>query len=236
MMNRLISTIRLDVIVQWRNRFYYISIAVGLFVAFVLATFFEPTFIKQAMPAFFLMTVGGTTLLYVAGLVIFEKDEGTLDALIVSPLCRSEYLFSKLISLGLVATVEGVLIVLFSYGFANMNPLMMILGVWLLAMQLTLVGLIMIVRFDTITDFLTPVLVIGVLVQIPVLYFINLFDTPILLAIPVSAPAMLIRGAWVDLQVWEIAYAFGYSILTIVLGFRWALRAFEKYIVRKERG
>jgi len=235
MVARLFSTMKLDVLVQWRNRFYYIGIAMGLLVAFILATFFDAEFIGQAMPAFFMMTVGGTTLLYIAGIVIFEKDERTLDALIVSPLRHMEYLISKMVTLGMVATVEGIVVVLFSYGFANMNPVMLIIGIWFMAMQLTLVGLIMIVRYDTITDFLTPVLIIGVVVQLPIFYFINLVDSPLLLLVPTGAPAMLIKGAWVQLQTWEIAYAFGYSIISIGLGLRWALRSFEKFIVRKER-
>jgi len=235
-MSRILSTMVLDTVVQWRNRFYFIGVGMGLLVAFILATFFDRDFIAQAMPTFFLITVGGTTLLYIAGLVIFEKDEGTIDALIVSPLRHSEYLISKLVTLGMVATVEAVLIVLFSYGFNNMNPVMLIAGVWLLAIQLTLVGMILIVRFETITDFLTPMLVIGVVVQLPIFYYVSLFDTPLLLAVPTGAPAMLIRGAWVQLQTWELAYAFGYSVVSIVLGFRWALSAFDKFIVRKERG
>ena len=49
---------------------------------------------------------------FMAGLVLLEKREGTLEAQIVTPLKTGEYLLSKAISLGLLSVLESFLIIL----------------------------------------------------------------------------------------------------------------------------
>lgn len=235
-MTRLLSTMKLDAAVQFRNKFYYIGIGLALVIAAILAAFFEHESLGQMIPIFFLFAIGGSTLLYVAGLVIFEKDEHTMDAMLVSPLRLNEYMASKVITLTLLVIVESLLAVALSYGLGGFNPLLLIGGIALMAIMLTLIGFVLVVRYDTITDFLIPVLVVGLVLQLPFIQFLGIWENPIWYLIPTSAPTVLMLGAWRPLETWELVYGLGYSLLLIGFTYRWALSAFNTYIVMKERG
>ncbi|MDQ7790432.1 MAG: fluoroquinolone transporter permease, partial [Clostridia bacterium] len=105
-MSRLISAMKTDVTVQVRNRLYHIGIAFSVLAGGMLALIAPTVSLAQSIPVAMLLLVGGTTLLYVVGLITFEKEEGTLSAVIVSPLRTSEYLMSKVLTLTALATLE----------------------------------------------------------------------------------------------------------------------------------
>jgi fluoroquinolone transport system permease protein len=97
----------------------------------------------------------------------------------------------------------------------------------------TLIGIILIVRFDRITDFLIPMSMIAVLLQLPFLYFLGWIVHPVFLIIPTSAPAMLMQGAYIPLMTWEWGYAVVYTAIQIGLFSVWAYRAFNTHIIMK---
>ncbi len=98
-MTRFLSAMKIDVIVQVRNNLYAIGIGVAVLVGVMVSQLARPNQLPSIVPALMLLVIGGTTLLYVAGLILFERDEGTLHAVMVSPLRTSEYLWSKIITL-----------------------------------------------------------------------------------------------------------------------------------------
>ncbi|MEM7032824.1 MAG: ABC transporter permease [Chloroflexota bacterium] len=239
-MTRLQSALITDFVVQVKNKLYIIGIAVAILVALALSQLANPSVLSIWVPSLMLLAVGSTTLLYVSGMVIFEKDEGTLNAIIVSPLRPSEYLWSKIITLTLLATVESIVMIggtmlIFSLSF-NLtwpNIPILLLGIIAIGMIYTLIGIILVVRFDTITDFLIPMAALAVPLQIPVLYFLGVIDSPVLLLIPTSAPTILMQGAYTAIPNWHWIYGIGYSALMIIGLTIWAYRAFDTHIVRK---
>ncbi len=232
---RMISTLRLDVTVQWRNRFYIIGIGLSLLMALGLAQFFPREAMGGLLPMLFLFAIGGTTMLYVAGLLIFEKDEHTLEAIIVTPVRVSEYLTSKIITLTFLATLESIVVVALTYGLADLNLGLLLAGLILMGVMLTLLGIILIVRYDSITDFLIPVVGLSLILQLPSLYFGGLSDTLLWLIVPTSAPTMLMWAAWFPVETWKIVYGIVYSLVIVAVLYRWALAAFHKHIVLRER-
>ncbi len=106
-MTRLAQAIATDIRIQVRNGLYHVGVIISLIIAVALAQLTTPSTLGNVVPAAILLIIGGTTMLYVAGMMIFEKDEGTIAATIVSPLTTSEYLAAKLASLVLLATLES---------------------------------------------------------------------------------------------------------------------------------
>jgi len=94
-MNRLLSSIRNDIIVQFRSNLYYIGIVVGVLIAFILGFIFTAEQLPTLIPSFMIIVGGGSTMLYIASLILFEKDQGTINAALVSPLKTSEYILSQ---------------------------------------------------------------------------------------------------------------------------------------------
>jgi fluoroquinolone transport system permease protein len=239
-MTRLISAMKMDVTVQVRNNLYRIGIGVAVLVAGLLSQIANPAELAVTIPVTMLLVVGGSTLLYVAGLIIFEKDEGTLNALIVSPLRTSEYLWSKIITLTTLATLEAVimvggaiLIMSRSSALTMPNIPILLLGIVAMGVLYTLTGIILIVRYQQITDFLVPVLVIAFVLQVPLVHFMGIIEHPAFLIIPTSAPTLLMQGAFVQLTAWEWVYALTYTAALIIGLTIWAYRAFNTHIIMK---
>jgi fluoroquinolone transport system permease protein len=239
-MTRLLAAMKTDVTVQVRNKLYAVGIGVGILVALIMSQLFNLEQLYEAAPVLLLLVVGGSTLLYVAGMIVFEKDEGTLNAVIVSPLRTSEYLWSKILTLTALATLESLvmvggaaLILSFSAELTLPNIPVLLLGIIAMGVMYTLIGIIMIVRYDKITDFLVAVIVVAGVAQLPFLHFLGLVASSLFLLIPTSAPTLLMRGAFFPLETGEWLYAIGYTGLMLAGLMIWAYRAFNTHIVMK---
>lgn len=243
-MKRLLATIKNDMTVQVRNNLYAIGIGAALLTALVVALLAAPQHLPGVMPALLLIVTGGSTLLYVAGMILFEKDEGTINAVTVSPLRTAEYLWSKIISLTLLATVESVVIVagtMLVMRWWSGNPAaltlpnvpLLLFGIVAIGAIYTLIGIIIVVRFDKITDYLIPMAGVAVVLQLPMFYFLGWVVQPWLLAIPTSAPALLMQGAYLPLSSNQWLYAFLYTGLLLAVTAAWAYRAFQQHIILK---
>lgn len=239
-MTRLLMAMKTDVMVQVRTNLYAIGIGAGALVAIMLAWLASPEQLYTYVPTLMLLVVGGSTLLYVAGMIIFEKDEGTLNANIVSPLRTSEYLWSKIITLTGLATLEAIvmiggamLLMSFADEITMPNAPVLLVGIIAMAVVYTLIGIVTVVRFDTITDYLIPMAGIAVVLELPFLYFLGWLKHPLLLLIPTSGPAMLMQGAYLQLAAWEWLYATAYTAGLVVGLAIWAQRAFHTHIVMK---
>jgi len=237
---RLARALRTDIIVQFRNKLYHVGAIISLMVAVAMAALVGPTQMQNTVPAAILLIIGGTTMLYIAGMVIFEKDEGTIAATIVAPLTTGEYITSKVASLVLLATLESLLSI---YGASVIhafqgevvwpNPFWLILGILSVGTLFTLVGLAIVVRFQRITDFLIPMAGVAVIMQIPFVYFWGFFKHPILLLSPTSAPTMLMEAGYRPLVTWEQIYSLGYTCVAIIVFALLAKRAFRIHIIEK---
>ncbi|MFQ5408881.1 MAG: ABC transporter permease [Anaerolineales bacterium] len=239
-MTRLLTAMKTDVTVQIRTNLYAIGIGAGAIVAAALAWLASPEQLFTLVPTLMLLVVGGSTLLYVAAMIIFEKEQGTLNATIVSPLRTSEYLWSKILTLTALATLEAtvmiggaLLIMRFSGDVLLPNVPLLLIGVIAIGVIYTLVGIVLVVRFDTITDYLIPMAGVAVILQLPFLYFLGWITNPVFLVIPTSAPTLLMQGAYVHLEAWEWVYGIGYTFALIVGLTIWAHRAFRAHLVVK---
>jgi fluoroquinolone transport system permease protein len=239
-MTRLLSAIKMDVTVQWRNKLYVIGIAAGVLVAGALALLFSADQLYLGVPTMLLLVAGGSTLLYVAGLITFERDEGTLSAVIVSPLRTSEYLWSKIITLTTLATLEsiimvgGAMLIMSRDGDVPVpNILIILTGMITMGVIYTLLGIVLVVRYDKITDFLIPMGAIATVLQLPFLHFMDIVVSPLWLIFPSSATTMLVRGAYVPLSTGEWVYVIGYTAVQIIVLTGWAYRAFQTHIIMK---
>ena len=240
-MKRLMRAMRLDILLQVRTNLYTIGIGAGVLIAGLLGWLVPVGELFNYIPATMLVAVGGSTLLYVAAMILFEKEQGTLNATVVSPMRPTEYLWSKIITLTLLATVEAVVMVggsmllmrFFKGDTAVPNIPLLLIGIILIGVIYTLIGILLIVRFDKITEFLIPMSGVAVLLQIPFAYFLGWFEFIPLLAIPTSAPTVLMQGAYESLATWEWVYGVLYTAVLLIGLTIWAHRAFDRHIIQK---
>ena len=87
-MTTLVAFVRWDVLIQARNGFYWASAFVAVAMGALVAA--APPGIREQpgvwVPAIVIMNLQITTFFFVAGLLLLDRDEGTLTALAASPL------------------------------------------------------------------------------------------------------------------------------------------------------
>jgi fluoroquinolone transport system permease protein len=233
-MKRLTSTLQLDATVQVRNKLYHISIGLVFLLVVMLRQLFPHEAMGQVMPAWFLGAIAPTTYFFVAGLLLFDKGERTLDVLTITPLRTHEYLSSKLVTLTALAMTESLLTVVLAYGFGFNLPLLLA-GIAAMGAIYTLFGLIVVVRYASISDFLMPSIMYNAVLELPFLHYFGIWETPLFYLWPTQPPLLLMKAAFVPVPTWQIIYGLAGSAVVIGLVYWWSYRAFEHFIIRQER-
>ena len=231
-MHRLAATVRLDLRLQMRNGFYY-AVAFVLACWFVVLTRLPPIDWGYLLPAVVFGNLVMVNFYFVAGLVLLEKGEGTLEAQVVTPLADWEYLASKTLTLAALSLVEQVIIVWSAYGggFAA-GPL--VAGVVLAGVLYTLTGFLLVARYRSINEFMFPSVLFTAVLSLPMLHYFGLWDTWLLHLHPFTAPLVLLGGAFRPIAPWEWAYGVLYSAAWAGLLLLAGRRAFDRFIVARE--
>lgn len=231
-MSRFVATLRNDVRLQFRYGFYVAGAFVAAIWIAILAQL-PPEGVRAALPAFLFLNGLTTTFFFVAGLVLFEKREGVLQALVVTPLREEEYLASKVTTLTLLATTEGVAIVLLGWG-TDLRVAPIVLGSLIVGVIYTLFGFLVVFRYDSINEFLLPASLFMTVVQLPVLGSFGVWDAPYFWLWPTKGALLLFQAGFSPLGTGEWAYALLYSGLWIAVLVGLVRRAFRRFVVRGE--
>ena len=233
-MHRLAATVRLDLRLQWRNGFYYV-VAFVLACWFVLLTRLPAIDWGYVLPAVVFGNLVMVNFYFIAGLVLLEKGEGTLEAQVVTPLADWEYLVSKTGTLTALSLVEQVVIVWSAHGggFA-VGPL--VAGIVLAAILYTLVGFLLIARYRSINEYMFPSVLFTAVLSLPMLHYFGLWDTWLLHLHPFTAPLVLLAGAFRPMPPWQWAYGVLYSAAWAGLLLLASRRTFDRFIVAREGG
>ena len=231
-MHRLAATVRLDLRLQMRNGFYY-AVAFVLACWFVVLTRLPAIDWGYVLPAVVFGNLVMINFYFVAGLVLLEKGEGTLEAQVVTPLASWEYLASKTLTLAALAVVEQVVIVWSAYGggFAA-GPL--VAGIVLAGVLYTLTGFLLVARYRSINEFMFPSVLFTTILSLPLLHYFGLWDTWLLYLHPFAAPLVLLGGAFRPIAPTEWAYGALYSAAWAGILLLAGQRAFDRFIVARE--
>lgn len=235
-MTRLLSAVRIELVLQIRQRFLHAAIFSGLMWLAVLLPM--PAGLRAVAEPYVL--AGDTTIIgffFIAGTVFFERQERTLSAIIATPLRFTEYLSAKLAVLLAVSLSVAVVVVTVAHGTAY-RPAPMIVGVTLATLLMLLVGFATSLPFASISDwFLTATIPLAVM-SLPMMYLSGVWPNPVLYLVPTQGPLLLLGSAFgqVSLAPWQIGYAFIYPALSAA-GLCWAAKAlFGHYVVAKSGG
>ena len=232
-MSRLSNTLRLDSQLQARNKVYVI-IAVGAFgLAFALRALVTPEQLHFFMPLLVMYGVSLTTVFLVGVLLLIERGEGTLNVVMVSPLRPAEYLASKLITLTALALVESAIMAIVAYGL-GFSFGWLVLAVVMRASMGVAVGVAVGVRYASITRFLLPAIVASLAFDLPNIWYLELWPSPLFYLWPSMPPLLLAKAAFLPVDPLQLAYAFAYGALAVGAALMWASHAIDRFVVRGE--
>ena len=231
-MNRLLSTARWDVSLQYRNGFYFVSAFTAVFMVVLLKQFPGVDF-GYWWPAIITGNLTVNSFYFMAGIVLLEKGEGTLEAQIVTPLRPWEILGSKILTLGLLSLFETLAMIVIVQG-VNFNWFLLVTGIVFYIAMLALYGFIVVARYDSINEFLLPSVAWTMGFSLPLLYYFDIWRSWIMFLHPLQAILILLQSAFTSVPTWQIIYGFAYSILWTGILMTLSLRAFRKFVVVKE--
>jgi fluoroquinolone transport system permease protein len=179
----LFSLIKYDTMFQIRQGFYLIYAI--LTAIYLLILFYLPHSVRMEVTAYLILSDTSVMgLLFVGALVLLEKQQNVLQSLFVTPLKLDNYLWSKSLSLTLIALVVSSAIGFLPGGMLG-NWLATLIAVALSSLFFTFVGLGISARVNTLNQYLAGILLGGLVMVAPIALF---FFTPILsLVFPINA-------------------------------------------------
>lgn len=221
-----------DFRLQYRNGFYYAVVFVVVVIA--LASLRLPRFdLGWLLPVLVLGNLPINTFYFIAGLVLLEKTEGTLDALVVTPLRTREYLASKAVTLTVVSVIENtVLVVVFAK--LNFHILPLVAGIVLASVLCCLIGFALISRYDSINAYIFPSVLYNALLMLPIVDYLNLWRSRLFYLHPLQGSLLLMRAAFESIPRWQWVYAVAYGVVWIAVASYICKRAFDRFILVRE--
>lgn len=230
-MSRLVATLHNDVRLQIRNGFYY---AAGFVAAFgMIGLSYVPARLQGLLfPPLVLSNLLMGTFYFVAALVLLEKEEGTLEALVVTPLRDTEYIGAKVATLALLGILENLAVVVVASRVA-FNPLPLLTGIALGSAVYVLAGLLAVARYEGINEMLFPSALWVAALSLPFLQY-AWESGPVLLLFwlhPLQPALVLMRAAFEPQPVWTIVAAPLCGSIWVAWLFAGCRRAYRRYLV-----
>jgi fluoroquinolone transport system permease protein len=176
--------------------------------------------------------------MFIGALVLFEKSENVLQALVITPMKTDEYILSKITSLTILSIISAAIFVALLNIFSGIdfNIPYLAISIILTSVMLILLGFILVSRVNSINEYLLAMLVafLGLLFP-PMVHLSGLYENIIFYLWPTQASFTLFTGVFnaASLELWEIAYGIVYQVIWIGLLYFLAKKAFYKHIVLK---
>jgi fluoroquinolone transport system permease protein len=233
-MRRFAALLAADVRLQFRYGLYTVSIAMVLIWGALLGALTQRVELNAALlvPPFVSLNLLITTFYFFAALVLFERADGVLTALAVTPLRHSEYLLSKALSLAVLATAETLLIVAFLFG-SEPRWALLVAGTLLLSVLFALAGFVAVIRFDSINSFLFPSAAATVLLLLPLLAHFGLIPSLAMILHPAQPAIALIAAATAGDETRLAPAMIAGAVAWIALLTLFSVREYERFVVRR---
>ncbi len=221
------------------SRYKIIHISILSVILYFLTTQAVPDLdrpIFHSMLLFFDPAIIG--IMFIGALVLFEKSENVLQALVITPMKIDDYILSKISSLTILSIISAAIFIILLNIFSGVDfdILFLASGIILTSIMLILLGFILVSRVNSINEYLLAMVVafLGLLFP-PMLHLSGIYENVVFYLWPTHASLLLFTGVFnsTSLELWETLYGIVYQIIWIFLLYYLAKKAFYKHIVLK---
>lgn len=227
-MSQFLHLLKHDFVLLYRNKIIGISIAVTLV---YIAVFKAISHFGNADKILILVIFNDPALLgflFVGVMVLFEKNENTLQALSVSPLKEENYIFSKAVSLAAVS-----ILCCFSLAFtgvgSNFNYSHYFFASLFTTLLFTFLGFILVAGVNSFNRFLLKAVGVLIALSIPFLGYYNVIPRAYFLWMPTQPCIDLFRASFQDnLPIGTIIYGYIALAFWLLLTGFWAIKLVKK--------
>jgi fluoroquinolone transport system permease protein len=223
--SRLAATLWVDARIQLRNGFYAAT-ALVVACSILLLRWLPADMAALLLPMVLLANIVINTFYFVGGLLLLERDEGTMVAQGVTPLRDGEYLASKVLTLTALSLAESGLIAAAVVGLDGRLAVMSA-GIALAAALFCFAGVALVAHYEAINEFILPSVLYTFLLSLPVLGYFGVGARVWYALHPIQGPLDLLR-VQAPYTLGGLAYAIGYPLIWIGPFYLWSRRALRR--------
>ncbi|MEN8229467.1 MAG: hypothetical protein ABFS38_15010 [Bacteroidota bacterium] len=209
--------VKKDVLLQWRQGFWLVYFIISIVYIIILLNIPR----ESRMIVSLIMILSDTTMLgiiFIAALILLEKQQSVVLSLFVTPLNPSGYIWAKTISLSLIAVTMSILVYLPVLQL-SVYTLLLLFTIAITAAIFVLFGLGIASQVESINQYFGRIILISMAILIPVIPYLVFDRHPAFIILPYIASLDLMLGAMQPLSHWRI-------IVDIVLLVTWGYLAF----------
>jgi fluoroquinolone transport system permease protein len=166
---------------------------------------------------------------FIGAIVLLERGQNLTESLFITPLRLHEYLLAKILSFLFLATLSALLIML-GASIGGKDLMWFVFGAVFSALIYTLFGLIFAARARHVNDYFVKSLGAGLLISLPILAYIRLFDTPLFYLFPTRATLILLDVLGTDYALSEKLFSVASLLIWFLILGSWVYQRFNKYV------
>ncbi len=230
-MKRVKNAIMADIRFQFRQGFYYVYIIIVILYIGILSQL-SGKILSYAVPVVIFTDPSVLGFFFIGALIILEKQQGVVDYLVITPLKHTEYIYSKVLSLTVLASVASMTIAISSG--VEFNVLILLIGVILSSLFFSLVGIIAVAGCRTVNQYFAVMIPYMLIIIVPAL---GLFTFPfsfVFRVFPTYAGLKLAIGAFAGMQGGEALLNIVIMMIWIVVVYKLADLKFRQKILYGE--
>ncbi len=217
-----------DVRFQFRHGFYYVYAVLTILYIIVLRLL-PDGLVHPALTVVLFTDICALGFFFIGAIVLLERGQNLTESLFVTPLRLHEYLLSKTLSFLFLSMLSTLLIMLGAW-IGGQDLIWFILGVVLSAVIYTLFGLVFSARARHVNDYFVKALGLGAFLSLPLLAYLNLFQTPLFYIFPTQATLVLLDVLATDYLLSEKIVSVVSLLIWLTIFGWWALQRFNTYV------
>ncbi len=218
-----LKLLRWDFLLLHRNNLVVLALAIAT-VYFGIFKLLEPLGDLRSMLLILVFNDPVVTGLMFAGVImLFEKNQHTLQAIGVSPRPVWHFLLSKVISLSLLATFSALLMNLAAIGW-RFNWFHFVAGVFFTSALFAMAGIYYGNKSRDFTGFLVSIMGLILISALPFLSYFGLIPGIYMLWLPQYAGMLLLKAAYFPVSIPELIYAYAYLLICLLYAWKQILK------------
>lgn len=205
-----------------------------------LVMFFDGAELMMFVPVIFLMDSTMMTILLVGATLFYEKQEHTMNSIMVSPVTEDEYLFSKVMVsvLNSLITVVFISAALYFIKGVTYNYLLLIPAIIVVTVVHAMIGIRLSYHAKSFSSLLVNFMVYVFVFVLPTVFAtLGIIDaklTKYLIVLPPEASNILIGAIARDVEPWKLVFGYTYLVVLSFLLYRFMIKPrFNEYVMRE---
>ena len=202
--------------------------------------FTEINEVSSIFPLLLYIDATSMSMLMIGVTMFFEKQEGTIKTLLVSPISKAEYIIAK----GLANIVSNILTLFVLYLYAwffkeiDINLIGIFLAIIIVAFFHSLIGFMLTYYSKDFTDLLMGMMKYAFVMMVPVILetfglISNNLIQKLLYAVPTKASMLLLQASAGGVEGWEIYLSIAYLVIGSFLLYIIVSKKFDEFAAKE---